>query len=131
MVPMFLDDMQFDGADSGAITWGDEIPAEVKAASPVVVIGCGVSGILAGIRLAQAGLPFTIVEKNDGPGRHLVGEPLPGCARRRRQPPVLLLVRAVAPLERVLLPAARAARLLRPRASTSTSCVRTAASAPR
>ena len=26
------------------------------------------AGILAGIRLTQAGLPFTIVEKNEGPG---------------------------------------------------------------
>ena len=31
MVPMFLEDMQFDGADSGAITWGDEIPDAAKA----------------------------------------------------------------------------------------------------
>ncbi len=68
IVPMLFEDMQFTGADSRAITWGDELPAEVKAASPVVVIGCGESGILAGIRLAQAGLPFTIIEKNDGPG---------------------------------------------------------------
>ncbi len=43
-------------------------PTTVKAASPVVVIGCGMAGILAGIRLTQAGLPFTIIEKNDGPG---------------------------------------------------------------
>jgi 4-hydroxyacetophenone monooxygenase len=68
IVPMLFEDMQFEGADSRAITWGDRIPADVKAASPVVVIGCGESGILAGIRLAQAGLPFTIVDKNDGPG---------------------------------------------------------------
>ncbi len=34
----------------------------------MVVIGCGESGLLAGIRLAQADLPFTIVEKNPGPG---------------------------------------------------------------
>ena len=40
----------------------------MKAASHVVVIGCGESGILAGIRLSQAGLPFTIIDKNDGPG---------------------------------------------------------------
>ncbi|HEX7096757.1 MAG TPA: NAD(P)/FAD-dependent oxidoreductase [Acidimicrobiales bacterium] len=65
---LMFEDMQFDGADSRAITWGDEIPADVKAASPVVVIGCGESGILAGIRLSQAGIPFTIVDKNDGPG---------------------------------------------------------------
>jgi 4-hydroxyacetophenone monooxygenase len=68
IVPMMFEDMQFAGADSRAIAWGDEVPAAVKAASPVVVIGCGESGILAGIRLSQAGLPFTIVEKNGGPG---------------------------------------------------------------
>ena len=68
IVSMLFEDMQFDGADSRAITWGDEFSDEVKAASPVVVIGCGLSGILAGIRLSQAGLPFTIIEKNDGPG---------------------------------------------------------------
>ena len=68
MVPMFLEDMQFDGADSGVISWGDEVSDEAKAASPVVVIGCGLSGILAGIRLTQAGLPFVIVEKDEGPG---------------------------------------------------------------
>jgi len=65
---LFFDDLQFDGGDSGAVTWGGEIPEEVKAAAPVVVVGCGLAGILAGIRLRQAGLPFTIVEKNAGPG---------------------------------------------------------------
>lgn len=65
---LFFDDLQFEGGDVGAITWGDEVPEEAKAASPVVVIGCGLSGILAGIRLQQAGLPFTIVDKNAGPG---------------------------------------------------------------
>jgi 4-hydroxyacetophenone monooxygenase len=65
---MLLEDMQFDGTDRRAITWGAEIPADVKAAAPVIVIGCGESGILAGIRLSQAGLPFTIIDKNDGPG---------------------------------------------------------------
>jgi 4-hydroxyacetophenone monooxygenase len=64
----FLEDLHFDGADSGAEQWGDEVPDDVKATSPVVVIGCGMGGILAGIRLRQAGLPFTILDKNAGPG---------------------------------------------------------------
>jgi 4-hydroxyacetophenone monooxygenase len=68
MRAMFVEELQFDGADSRAITWRDEIPEDVRASSPVVVIGAGESGLLAGIRLAQAGLPFTIVEKNAGPG---------------------------------------------------------------
>ena len=33
-----------------------------------MVIGCGQSGLLAGIRLKEAGIPFTIVEKNAGVG---------------------------------------------------------------
>jgi len=44
------------------------LPADRAADLPVLVVGCGESGILAGIRLAQAGIPFTIVEKNAGPG---------------------------------------------------------------
>jgi 4-hydroxyacetophenone monooxygenase len=65
---MLVDDLQLAGEDPGAVHWGDEVSAEARAASPVVVIGCGLGGILAGIRLAQAGLPFTIVDKNTGPG---------------------------------------------------------------
>ncbi|MBL7502159.1 NAD(P)/FAD-dependent oxidoreductase [Frankia sp. CNm7] len=68
LADLFVDDLGFDGGDAGAITWGDQIPASAKAECGVVVIGAGLGGILAGIRLAQAGLPFTIVEKNDGPG---------------------------------------------------------------
>ena len=44
------------------------MPDDVRAASPVVIVGAGLSGILAGIRCTQAGLPFTIVEKDAGPG---------------------------------------------------------------
>ena len=39
-----------------------------RGAFPVVVIGCGQSGLLAGIRLKEAGIPFTIIEKNPGVG---------------------------------------------------------------
>ena len=65
---LFFDDLQFAGGDTGTIEWGEEVPADVRAASPVVVIGCGMAGILAGVRLSQAGLPFTIIDKNSGPG---------------------------------------------------------------
>ena len=44
------------------------LDSDRAAQVPVVVIGCGESGILAGIRLQQANIPFTIVEKNAGPG---------------------------------------------------------------
>ena len=67
-VPMFLEDLHLDGSDARAITWGDQVPADVKANAHTIVIGCGEAGLLAGIRLAEAGLPFTIIEKNGGPG---------------------------------------------------------------
>ena len=60
------------------------------------------------------------------PRRHVVGEPLPGCARRHRQPLLLLLVRARRPLDRVLLAAPRAARLLPSGSSTRTTSNSTA-----
>lgn len=44
------------------------IPPERAAELPVLVIGCGESGLLAGIRLRQANIEFTIVEKNADPG---------------------------------------------------------------
>ena len=40
----------------------------MRADAHTVVIGCGEAGLLTGIRLAQAGVPFTIVEKSTGPG---------------------------------------------------------------
>ncbi|MGB6060026.1 MAG: NAD(P)/FAD-dependent oxidoreductase [Microthrixaceae bacterium] len=42
--------------------------AAARGEFPVVVIGAGQSGLLAGIRLTEAGIPFTIVEKNPGVG---------------------------------------------------------------
>ena len=61
-VPMLLEEMELDGTDSRAVRG---TPADHF---PVVVIGCGESGLLAGIRLKEAGIPFTIVEKNEGVG---------------------------------------------------------------
>lgn len=68
-VPLVLDELQLDGRDS----WAPQVrPGEAAAGAradlPVLVIGCGESGLLAGVRLKQAGFPFSIVEKNAGPG---------------------------------------------------------------
>ena len=65
-VPMLMEEMEFDGTDSRRV----DVPADLAArqAFPVVVIGCGQSGLLAGIRLKEAGIPFTIIEKNSGVG---------------------------------------------------------------
>lgn len=64
-LPLVLEELDLDGVDPRR---PEPIDPERAAALPVIVIGCGESGILAGIRLAQAGIPFQIVEKNAGPG---------------------------------------------------------------
>ncbi|BBZ60488.1 flavin-containing monooxygenase [Mycolicibacterium monacense] len=64
-VPMLLEEMELDGRDDRAVP----PPADpARAEFPVLVIGCGESGLLAGIRLKEAGIPFTIVERNTGVG---------------------------------------------------------------
>ncbi|HEY5109542.1 MAG TPA: NAD(P)/FAD-dependent oxidoreductase [Acidimicrobiales bacterium] len=65
-VPLLLEEMELDGRDARRV---DPVGTAAERASfPVVVIGCGQSGLLAGIRLQEAGIPFTIVEKNAGVG---------------------------------------------------------------
>ncbi|OBK55533.1 flavin-containing monooxygenase [Mycobacterium kubicae] len=64
-LPLVSEEMDLAGVDPRRPR---ALPAQSAAQLPVVVIGCGESGILAGIRLQQANIPFTIVEKNDGPG---------------------------------------------------------------
>ncbi len=65
-VPMLLEEMELGGVDARRVPPPRD--AAARDAFPVVVIGCGESGLLAGIRLAEAGIPFTIVEKNAGVG---------------------------------------------------------------
>jgi len=65
-VPLLMEEMELDGRDARRV---DPVGTDdERGAFPVVVIGCGQSGLLAGIRLQEAGIPFTIVEKNAGVG---------------------------------------------------------------
>ncbi|MCZ0731681.1 flavin-containing monooxygenase [Mycolicibacterium iranicum] len=53
--------------------------AQQRSEFPVVVIGCGEAGLLAGIKLKQAGIPFTIVDKQPGVGGTWRANRYPGC----------------------------------------------------
>ena len=46
------------------------VPAKISTEVDLdtVIVGAGVSGIAAGVRLSQAGVPFKILERNDGVG---------------------------------------------------------------
>jgi 4-hydroxyacetophenone monooxygenase len=60
-VPMMVEEMELSGRDDRAAM---PAPTDVD----VVVIGLGMSGLLAAIRLQEAGIPYTVVEKNAGVG---------------------------------------------------------------
>ena len=67
-VPMMLEEMELDGADQRSDAWGDEVPAERRAQHKVLVIGGGMSGVLAAYRLQEARIPYIVIEKNASVG---------------------------------------------------------------
>ena len=76
--PMMLEEMELDGEDQRALRW-DGVPEARRRDFHVLVIGAGMSGILAAIRLEQAGIPYTVVEKNPAVGGTWYENRYPGC----------------------------------------------------
>ena len=77
--PFLLDELQLTGRDTKAPDWSSP---ELRAAAPrmkAVVVGAGMSGLLAGIRLQQAGIDFVILEKNADAGGTWLENTYPGC----------------------------------------------------
>lgn len=64
-LPLVLEELDLEGIDPRR---PNPLDPEQAKDFHVIVIGCGESGVLAGVRLKQAGIPFTILEKNAGPG---------------------------------------------------------------
>jgi 4-hydroxyacetophenone monooxygenase len=78
-VPMMLEELELDGRDERATPWVDEVDDETKSSLPVVVIGAGMSGILAAIRLGEAGIPYTVFDRNPEGGGTWYENRYPGC----------------------------------------------------
>jgi 4-hydroxyacetophenone monooxygenase len=77
-VPFLLEELSLEGEDRIADR-GEDVPAAKKQAFHVLIIGAGMSGILAAIRLGQAGIPYTIVDKNADVGGTWFENAYPGC----------------------------------------------------
>ena len=78
-VPMMLEEMELDGEDVRGLEWSRSLPAEARGRLHVLVIGAGMSGLLAAIRLEEAGIPYTVVEKNAAVGGTWLENSYPGC----------------------------------------------------
>ncbi|WP_254277553.1 NAD(P)/FAD-dependent oxidoreductase [Halomonas sp. 3H] len=75
-IPMVASQMGF-GADGTEA--GPGSPDSVADAGLTVIIGAGVSGLLAALRLKQLGLPFVILERQSDVGGNWLGNRYPGC----------------------------------------------------
>src|SRR5215203_1057044 len=77
-LPLLEEELAYRGEDRRAPGWTvDEVAPDV--AFRVVIVGAGMSGLLAAHRLQQAGIPFVIVEKNDDVGGTWLENSYPGC----------------------------------------------------
>lgn len=77
-VPFLLEELALEAQDRVGDTLED-IAVTRKQAFHVLIVGAGMSGILAAIRLGQAGIPYTIVEKNGEVGGTWFENAYPGC----------------------------------------------------
>ena len=77
-LPLLEEELAYKGEDRRAPQWSMQSLAP-ESDLDVVIIGAGMSGILAGHRLQQAGVPFTILDKNDDVGGTWLEAAYPGC----------------------------------------------------
>ena len=77
--PFLLDELQLTGLDTKAPDWSSPDLRAAAKGMKAVVIGAGMSGLLAGIRLQQAGVEFVILEKNADAGGTWLENTYPGC----------------------------------------------------
>lgn len=78
-IPMLTEDVELDGVDRRSFTWSGGKKPDRATQFQTVIIGAGLSGIAAAIRLKEAGMPFVIYEKNDKPGGTWWENSYPGC----------------------------------------------------
>lgn len=67
-VPMMLEEMELDGRDQRSDAWGSDVNPEARAHHKVLVIGGGMSGVLASYRMTEADIDHVVIEKNSAVG---------------------------------------------------------------
>ncbi len=77
-LPLLCEELSASGDDLRAPQWAKSDIAPVRQFT-VAIIGSGMSGLLAAHRLKQAGISFTIYEKNDDVGGTWRENTYPGC----------------------------------------------------
>ena len=79
-IPLLLEEMSFGEEDTRAVHWQRDPASRPVDGFKVVVIGAGLGGLCAAIRLKQLGIPFEVLEKNADVGGTWLENRYPGCA---------------------------------------------------
>jgi 4-hydroxyacetophenone monooxygenase len=77
--PFLREELGLGAADAKRPHWDSPKLKDAAAKLSVLIIGAGMSGLLAAIRLKQAGIAFTIIEKNADVGGTWFENSYPGC----------------------------------------------------
>jgi 4-hydroxyacetophenone monooxygenase len=77
-VPLVREEACFEGRDLRRFEWSAEPPRR-RAEFRVAIIGGGLAGVVTAIRLAEAGIPFTLIDKNATVGGTWLENDYPGC----------------------------------------------------
>lgn len=72
-------ELAIDGSSAYNVSGLTSIPQDQRENFKVAIVGAGMSGILAAIRLKQAGIPFVVLEKNSDVGGTWFENRYPGC----------------------------------------------------
>lgn len=78
-VPMFVEELRLGERDTRSPQWNPGASSNTSKTMQVVIVGAGIAGICAGVRLKQAGIPFVILERNEKPGGTWYENDYPGC----------------------------------------------------
>ena len=79
-IPLLVEETHLEGVDARAVRWQRKPDRDVLGNFRVVIIGAGFSGLCAGIRLKELGIPFVMLEKNQDVGGTWLENEYPGCA---------------------------------------------------
>ncbi len=72
-------ELSMDDGDPYGVPELQNVPAAARAKFKVLIVGSGMSGLLAGIRLQEAGIPFEIIERHANVGGTWYQNTYPGC----------------------------------------------------